>query len=130
VESSLPALKNAVQERINRDLPAHEQRELMQCFCINLPVSTFEALEEYLATASWMEGLRDGDSTVTLRQKAFGTLLVAAQDYFHQELIEAKKYREAREAEQNGGAGAAEGDPTVEDEGCYDVTVENDVDVC
>jgi hypothetical protein len=113
LEQTLPAVRRAVQERINAHLLPDEQREMTQLFAINLPDSIIEEVEEYLEVAIWMEGVRDGDSTMTMRQKAFGMLVVAAREYFALELADALQYKKARDAKEN----AATSQATEEEEG-------------
>jgi hypothetical protein len=117
VEQSLPVVKRVVQARINMYVPPDQQREMTQLFSINLPDSIIEEVEEYLEIAIWMEGIRDGDTTVSMRQKAFGTLVIGAREYFAPELADALQYMKVRQAKENGTQQAAEEDLAEQEEG-------------
>jgi hypothetical protein len=42
-----------------------------------------------------MEGIRDGDRTQSMRQKFFGAMIVATQEYYALELADAREYKAA-----------------------------------
>ena len=97
LQNSALEVRSAVQKKLNLSLPAEEQREPTVFFAVNLPVSTRDALEELLEIGIWMEGIRDGDRTQSLRQKFFGAMVVATREYYATELAEALQYKKAME---------------------------------
>ena len=109
------AVKQVVQETLNMELAPDEQKEATQLFAINLPASTVAGLEELMEVGIWMEGIRDGDRTQTMRQKFFGVMIVATREYYAQELAEAMRYKAARGARENGTPQATEEEGAAEE---------------
>jgi hypothetical protein len=100
LEETLPVVRRKVQAKLNMNLPADEQREATVLFAINLPESTRDELEELLEIGIWMEGIRDGDQTQSMRQKFFAVMVVATQQYYAIELADALQYKKARDCQQ------------------------------
>jgi hypothetical protein len=98
---SVAAVKQVVQETLNMELPPDEQKEATQLLAINLPVSMIAEFEELMEIGIWMEGIRDGDRTQTMRQKFFGVMIVATREYYAVELADAMQYKAAQEANEN-----------------------------
>jgi hypothetical protein len=96
LEETVPVVRRKVQAKLNKSLPMDQQSEAVVLFAINLPESTRDELEDLLEVGIWMQGIRDGDRTVTMRQKFFAVMLVATREHYAAELAEAMKYKEAR----------------------------------
>jgi hypothetical protein len=64
----------------------------------------------------FMEGIRDGDSTMSMRQKAIGEMIRATEEYFAPELSDALQLKQAKEGVQDSPAGRAESDFPDEEE--------------
>ena len=69
VNGSLSKVKAVVQEVLNQDLPEEDRRETTVLFSRNLPAATANLMEEIELDGQFMEGIRDGDSSVSLRGK-------------------------------------------------------------
>jgi hypothetical protein len=92
------AVRQLVQETLNLDLPPDEQQEAVVLFARNFRpsvIARYEALEE---RAVWMEGVRDGDRTLTQREKFFLALISNFEANFDEELRDADQWRAAHEA--------------------------------
>jgi hypothetical protein len=95
LKDTVPIVKQKVQARLNAALPADEHVEHNATFVIALPISTLRALEQLIQEGIWMEGIRDGDRTQSMRQKLFGAMIVATQEYYALELADAREYKAA-----------------------------------
>lgn len=89
-------VRNRVQAVLNAELPADEQRPMLKLLAINLPEEYVCEFEELMEVGVWMEGIRDGDNTQTMRAKVFQTMLFSFREYMAQELIDARKYMRAK----------------------------------
>jgi hypothetical protein len=96
-EEPVEKVKQRVQEKINMHLPPEDRKEILVLFAINLPPEVRDAIEELLEEMIWMEGIRDGDKSVSLRAKAFMALVANFRANFAVELAEAVHYRETHE---------------------------------
>ncbi len=97
-EETVPVVRRKVQAKLNMNLPTDEQREALVLFAINLPETIRNELEELLEIGIWMEGIRDGDRTQSMRQKFFGVMVIATREYYATELAEATQYKKTRGA--------------------------------
>ena len=66
---------------------------LHELFSIKLSEKTVDELEELLDVMTYMEGIRDGDRTHTLRWKAFNAMIIATTQFYAVELAEAMKLK-------------------------------------
>jgi hypothetical protein len=110
VNSSLPKVKAVVQEVLNLDLPEEDRREATVLFSRNLPAATANLMEEIELDGQYMEGIRDGDSSVSLRGKLWHYVCVNFRESHKAELAEGRKYREAMEARKENAAPVEEED--------------------
>jgi hypothetical protein len=94
----LSKVRNVVTARRNETLPPHEQKPMVRMFALLLPEDTCDELNELLDEMEYAEGVRDGDMTRTLRQKAMDAIVKGARLFYQQELAEAAEYRAAKEA--------------------------------
>jgi hypothetical protein len=97
VEQSLPVVRRAVQAKLNETLPSDEQKPMLKLLAINLPEEYVDEFEELMEVMVYMEGIRDGDKTQTMRHKAFHAMLQATYEYWAPELAEALKLKRAKE---------------------------------
>ncbi len=100
LEETVPVVRRKVQAKLNMNLPTDEQREATVLFTINLPESTRNELEDLLEIGIWMEGIRDGDRTQSMRQKFFGVMVIATREYYATELAQAVQYKKTRGAKE------------------------------
>jgi hypothetical protein len=98
LNSSLPKTKAVVQAIINIDLPEEDRREATVLFARNLAAATADQMESLEEDGQFMEGIRDGDTSVTLRSKFWYYVCVDFQERHKRELAEGREYREALEA--------------------------------
>jgi hypothetical protein len=96
LEETVPVVRRKVQAKLNVNLPTDEQKEATVLFAINLPESTRNELEELLEIGIWMEGIRDGDRTQSMRQKFFAVMVIGTREYYATELAEAMRYKKTR----------------------------------
>jgi hypothetical protein len=99
-------VRNRVQAKLNENLPPDEQRPATALFAINLSLDIIDELEELLEEMIHLEGIRDGDSAHTMRQKAMGAMVYATRQFFFSELEEARNLRAAKEGLHNWPANA------------------------
>jgi hypothetical protein len=114
-ESSLPKAKHVVQTIINMDLPEEDRREATVAFMRNLPTATAELMEELELDGQYMEGMRDSDTSVTLRGKFWHYVCVDFRERHKADLAEGKKFRLAMEAK-NAKASASKKNGNQEEE--------------
>jgi hypothetical protein len=118
LNGSLPRVKHMVQEIINMDLPEEDRREPTVLFSRNLPAATADLMEEIELDGQFMEGMRDGDTSVSLRGKFWYYVMVNFRESHKAELTEGRKFRLALETRNDkarkGEAGQAS---DVEDDG-------------
>lgn len=95
LKQPLAKLRNVVTAKRNENLPPHERKPMTQMFALLLPDDTYEELNELLDELEYAEGVRDGDMTRTLRQKAMDAIVKGARQFYQQELAEAIEYRAA-----------------------------------
>jgi hypothetical protein len=107
---SVVAVRNRVQAKLNESLPADEQKPATAMFAINLPLETIDDLEELLEIMVHMEGVRDGDTTLSMRQKSFHTMIWATKQFLAEELAEALQLKRAKEGIHDSQAGTAQED--------------------
>jgi hypothetical protein len=97
VNSSLREVTRAVEEKINETLLPEEQCEPTILFARNYPATVVARFEDLEERAIWMEGIRDGDTALSLRAKFMVALVANFEANFAEELKEADKYGEAME---------------------------------
>lgn len=100
IEDPVPVFRRRVQEKINQTLPEEERREPLILFSRNLLPETVALIEEVEEDGQFMEGIRDGDTSVSLRNKlhhAVWTFFAAAHA---EEIAEGRKYRLALETKE------------------------------
>lgn len=98
VNCSLREVTRAVEEKLNAELPLEEQREPTILFARNYPATVVARFEDLEERAIWMEGIRDGDTALSLRAKFMVALVANFEANFAEELREADRYGEAMEA--------------------------------
>ena len=89
-------VRNRVQAILNAELPKDEQKPMLKLLAINLPEEYVDEFEELMEVAIWMEGIRDGDNTQSMRAKAFQSMLFSFREYMAVELSEALAYMKAK----------------------------------
>lgn len=83
------AVRNKVQRILNQGLPKDEQKPMLKLLAINLPEDIVADFEEIMEVGVYMDGIRDGDNTQTMRAKVFNCMLIAMREYYAAELSEA-----------------------------------------
>lgn len=109
-------VRNRVQMVLNAKLPKDEQKPMLKLLAINLPEEYVDEFEDLMEVAIWMEGIRDGDNTQTMRAKAFQAMLFSFREFMAEELIEARKYMKAKEGMDDSPAAETEEDFPEPDE--------------
>src|SRR5438045_9237481 len=71
---------------------------MVEMFTALLPIDVCAELAELLDVMEYMDGVRDGDTTWTLRQKAMHALIIAGREHYGSELEQARMYRAAKES--------------------------------
>jgi len=110
------AVRNRVQAVLNLDLPKDKQNPMLQLLAINLPEETVERFENLMEVMVYLEGIRDGDNTQTMRAKAFDTMLWSTEEYLAPELAQAMKLKKASEGIHDSPAASAQEDFPEEEE--------------
>ena len=109
VEQPLSKVRNIVTAKLNEELPPDEQKPMVEMFTAMLPLEVCTDLEALLDVMEYMDGVRDGDTTWTLRQKAIYALIEAGRNYWQDEIVKAREYKAALEGmEASPAAGAQE----------------------
>jgi len=96
VTKSVLEVRNQVQEKLNAKLPKDKQKAMLKLLAINLPEAYVREFEEDMEVGIFMEGIRDGDNTQTMRHKVFHAMLIAFREYYVQELAAALKLMKAQ----------------------------------
>jgi hypothetical protein len=109
-------VRNKVQAVLNQELPADEQKPMLKLLAINLPEETVQRFETLMEVMVYMEGIRDGDNTQTMRAKAFNAMLWSTEQYLAPELAQAEKLRKASEGAYDSPAASAQEDFPEEEE--------------
>lgn len=106
---SVAEVKDQVRVILNEDLPASERKEAGATLVLQLPIRTLARFEKLVERGIWMEGIRDGDKTLTMKQKLFHAMIVVFEEQKAAELEEADEYRKKSEAlaKENAEAGKA-----------------------
>lgn len=86
-------VKEQVRSILNEELPATEKKEATALFARQMPLSIISDYEELEARAVYMEGIRDGDMTLNLKQKVFVALIKNFEANHVEELKEADEYK-------------------------------------
>jgi hypothetical protein len=110
------AVRNKVQAVLNQELPPDEQKPMLKLLAINLPEETVQRFETLMEVMVYMEGIRDGDNTQTMRAKAFNAMLWSTEQYLAPELAQADKLRKASEGVYDSPAASAQEDFPEEEE--------------
>jgi len=110
------AVRNRVQAVLNQTLPPTEQKPAQKLLAINLPEDYVLQFEQLMAVGIYMEGIRDGDDTQTMRAKVFHAMLISFEQYMAPELAEALKLKKATEGIHDSPAARAQEDFPDEDE--------------
>jgi hypothetical protein len=116
---TVAAFKQVVQKKLNEDLPPDERKPMLVLFAINLPAEMVDEYEETLEVMMYVDDVRDGDNTQSMRMKAMGVILFGARQYFAPELAEALKLKKVAEGVHDSPANAFQEDGPEEDDG-YD----------
>lgn len=93
-KSKLSKVKKSVQAKIDEDKPASERKVRLFPLTRNLQAETIEMIEEIEKGGCYMEGIRDGDRTMSLRSKLWHAVWVNFRANFSVELAEGEAYRE------------------------------------
>ena len=101
-------VRNKVQAILNADLPADEKKPMLKLVAINVPEAYAAEFEEDMEVGIYMEGIRDGDNTQTMRHKVFQAMLIAFREYYALELAEALKLMKAEAATHDSPAAEAQ----------------------
>lgn len=107
MRASVQKARQIVQEKINETLPEAERREITVLFSRNYTPTLVSYFEEVESIAIYMEGIRDGDTSVTLREKFMHAMLVNFCENYAHELAEAQKVRAAKESRSGKSSAAA-----------------------
>ena len=114
VEDTVPMVKQKVQEKLNMARPPEERKEVLILLARNLPPQLIQMIEEIEADGVFMEGVCDGDVSVTLRAKLWCAVWTNFRANYEEELTEGRKRRLAMAAKsvqagprRNRGAAAA-----------------------
>jgi hypothetical protein len=119
VTEPVMAVRNKVQAMLNQELPKDEQKPMLKLLAINLPEEHVTQFEQLMEVGVWMEGIRDGDNTQTMRAKVFHAMLVSFEEYYAPELCEALKLMKAQGGMHDSPAAEAQED-FPEEEGSRD----------
>ena len=98
MEDALPVVRRRVQEKLNESLPPEQRKEPVMLFARNYPPEVIEAFEELEADGVYMEGIRDGDASLTLRAKFMFAMVCFFREAHEAELEEAREYRSAMQS--------------------------------
>lgn len=90
-------VKEQVREILNADLPPTEKKEATALFARQMPLSIIRRYEALEARGIYMEGVRDGDTTLTLKQKFLIAIIANFEATHKEELKEADEYKEKQE---------------------------------
>ena len=90
--------RRIVQERINETLPEHERKVVTQLFQRNYSPETISLIEEIEEVGIYMEGVQDGDVSVSLRDKLTYRVWALFAETYAEELEEARKIKATKEA--------------------------------
>jgi hypothetical protein len=116
VSEPLLSVRNRIQATLNETLPPTEQKPILKLLAINLPEQYVDDFEDLMEIMHYMEGIRDGDRTLTMRSKAFHAMLVATHHYWGPELAQAMILKRRKEALDKSQAATAQGDLPDEDQ--------------
>lgn len=105
---SVAEVKDQVRQILNEDLPPSERKEAGATLVRQLPVRTLARFEKLEERGIWLEGIRDGDKTLTMKQKLFHAIVVKFEEVMATELEEADEYKKKAEALEKENAKAAE----------------------
>lgn len=108
LKQPLSKVRNCVQAELNKELPRDEQKPMTQMFTLLLPEDTLDELNVLLDDMQYAEGVRDGDTTRSLRAKAMDAIVKGARQFYEQELAEAAEYRAALEGMESSPAADAQ----------------------
>jgi hypothetical protein len=100
----LRKVKARVQEKLNEAAVPEEHREATALLSRNLSIQTIEMIEEIEIDAVYMPGVRDADSSVSLRNKLWHAVWTFFREHYAADIAEGRKYRLAMEAAESGGA--------------------------
>jgi hypothetical protein len=109
-------VRNRVQQILNQHLPKDEQKPMLKLLAINLPEEYVTEFEELIELLGHTDGARDGDSTQTIRYKAFKLMLIGAAEYWAQEIGAVLGQMKAEAAIHDSPAGEAQENPDFPDE--------------
>ena len=98
LEHSVPVVRQRVQETINKTLPPQERRQIGVFWGRYYPAEVIDRFEELEARGCYMEGIRDGDTSVSLRAKFMMAMIANFEANFQEELEEADRYVKAMAA--------------------------------
>lgn len=99
VTEPLPSVKKRVQDRINENLPLDQRKEVKIKFVRSFTLPVIREYENFMKIAVNMEGIRDGDFTLTREEKVLLALISHFRANFTVELEEAAQYLETKAAE-------------------------------
>jgi len=105
VEDTVPMVKQKVQEKLNMARPPEERKEALILLARNLPPQLIQMIEEIEADGVFMEGVCDGDMSVTLRAKLWHAVWTNFRANYEEELTEGRKRRLAMAAAKSAQAG-------------------------
>jgi hypothetical protein len=101
LDRSVAVVKQRVQEIINISLPPDERRDVPLFWGRYYPRQVIERFEQLEARGCFLEGIRDGDRTITLRAKFMVALIINFEANFEEELKEADAYIAAMQAKKS-----------------------------
>jgi hypothetical protein len=116
VTKSVLEVRNQVQQKLNAKLLPTEQKPMLKLLAINLPEQYVQEFEEDMEVGIYMGGIRDGDTTQTMRHKVFHAMLIAFREYWAEELAEALKCMKAEAGVDDSPAAEAQGWQDLPDE--------------
>jgi hypothetical protein len=97
IDKPLTQVRQIVQEEINRDLPPEERKEPTIPFVRQYPRALVEKFEALEARALNLEGIRDGDMSISRRTKFMYALLINFEQVYFEELLDADDYAASME---------------------------------
>jgi hypothetical protein len=93
-KAKVSEVKKRTSAKIEGAKPENERKVKLFPFSRSLPEATIKLIEEIEKSGMFMEGIRDGDRTESLRAKLWNSVWVNFQASFAEELREGEQYRE------------------------------------
>jgi hypothetical protein len=111
--ASVASVKRSVDSILDEGKPKDEKKERLLPISRSLPQQTIDLIEEIEHDGIWMEGIRDGDKTLSLKAKLWHAIFLNFKANFQAELDAGAIYREEQANANTEGAAVSENQPTV-----------------